>query len=140
MFNSKKTNFFSRKYRHVFVLIFIFFCMVIGWYACSSDGDKKTGENKTGSDSLKFKKDSLDRKIGIEMLRKEFQNADSKDNRDYNVIVYRLTNNTDKNIKEIEADVLLNDASGNEVKKVKITFNDKLPAKGNKEYKALYNC
>ena len=108
---------------------------------CAQDSNKKSSENKnTGSDSVKSKKDSIDSKLGIEVLRKEFQSSSDKDPKDYNVIVYKLTNNTSREIKEIEADVMINDASGNEIKKVKITFVDKLPSKSNAEYTALYYC
>jgi hypothetical protein len=138
----KKINLEYNKYKHLFVLVFIFGCMILGWYACSSDRSTDS-DKKNSKDSTKLKKDSLDSKVGIEITGKEFQTgdpADPKDTRDHNVIVYKLTNNTDKNIKEIEADVVLNDNTGNEVKKVKITFSGLIPKGTGKEYKASYNC
>ncbi len=116
--------------------------MIFGWYACSSDKSTDT-DKKISKDSTKMKKDSIDSKIGIEITGKEFQNGDPtdpKDTKDHNVIIYKLSNNTGKNIKEIEADVVLNDITGNEIKKVKITFNGVIPKGTSKDYRALYNC
>jgi hypothetical protein len=138
----QKINSAYHKHRHLFVLVIIFGCMILGWYACSSDRSTDS-DKKTGKDSMKLKKDSLDSKVGIEITGKEFQNgdpADPKDTRDHNVIVYKLTNNTDKNIKEIEADVVLNDNVGNEIKKVKITFSGMILKGTSKDYRALYYC
>ena len=126
---------------HIFIFALIVCFIVLGFAGCAQDSNKKTTENKkTGSDSVKTKKDSIDLKVGIEVLRKEFQSGTDKDPKDYNVIVYKLTNNTAKEIREIEADVMINDTSGSEVKKVKITFVDKFPSNANTEYTALYNC
>lgn len=122
------------------MLIFITGIIVLVFSGCAQDSDKKTSDKKPGSDSVTTKKDSIDNKIGIEIVSKEFKPGNDKDTKDYNVVVYKLTNNTAKEIKEIEADVLINDASGSEVKKVKITFVDKLPSKASANYTALYNC
>jgi hypothetical protein len=116
--------------------------MILGWYACTSDEkpEDKSKENK--KDSVLPKNDTLNAKIGIEIINKDFQTgdpADPKDIKEYNVMVYNLTNNTNKNIRGIEADVMINNKiNGNEVKKVKVYYEGNIPAGGTVGYKALY--
>ena len=124
----------------IFILALVIFSFLLGFGGCAQNTDKKTTDKTSGSDTVKIKKDSIDNKVGIEILRKEFKTGDDKDSKDYNVFVYKLTNNTAKEIKEIEADVMLTDAAGNEIKKVKIAFVDKIPSKVAANYTALYYC
>jgi len=138
----KKIYFLYRKFHHIFVLMYIIICMIIGWYACTSDSDNKVKDTKS-VDSLKNqttpKNDSLNSKIGIDIIGKEFQSSSAADPKDYVVIIYKLINNTNKSVRAVEADVIIYDASGNEVKKLKITDNELMDAGAEKQYKALYN-
>ena len=139
----KKILSLYQRFRHIFVLAFIAICMFAGWYACTSDNapDKNKTQDTTKK-TIKPKNDSLNKKVGIEISGKDFQHGDPKDpkdTKDYNLIVYKLTNNTDKNIRQVEADIVISDLSGNEVKKVKIAYIEGIPANGSKEYRALYN-
>lgn len=138
----KKIHSIFTAQKHIFVLAFILTCMVTGWYACSTNKDNKLKNGKdteSSKDSTKPKNDSLNSKVKIEIINKEFQNSSTADPKDYNVIVYKLTNNTGKNMKEIEADATIYDLSGNEIKKLKITELEAIPANTSKEYKALYS-
>jgi len=127
--------------KHIYVIAFILTCMVTGWYACSTKDNKLKNSKDTelSKDSTKPKNDSLNAKVRIEIISKEFQNSSAADPKDYNIIVYKLTNNSNKNMKEIEADAMIYDLSGNEIKKLKITELEVVPANTSKEYRALYS-
>jgi hypothetical protein len=120
---------FSKK---VIPVICIFF---IGLAGCGSDKNKPVENKQTGT----FQKDSLDAKVSIEIASKEFQTASASDPKEYVVIVYRLMNNTNKTIKGLDADVQINDESGNEIKKVKIMEAEQMVPGADKQYKALYS-
>lgn len=123
------------------ILLFFVSGMLLYFTGCAQDSDKKTVDSKTtGKDSTKPKPDSIDSRIGIEIVKKDFQSADAKDTKDYNVIVYKLTNKTGKIVKEIAADLTLNDESGNEIRKVKIAFIEPIQPGASKENRALYYC
>lgn len=114
--------------------------MILGWFACTSD-EKQQDKSKENKDSVLLKNDTLNTKVGIEIINKAFQSgdpADPKDIKDYNVVVYKLSNKTPKNIRGIEADVMINNVNGNEVKKVKVYYEGNIPPGETIEYKALY--
>jgi len=100
-------------------------------------------QQETGKDSTRTKapqNDTLNAKLKIEIINKEFQSSTASDPKDYNVVTYKLTNNTAKNMKEIDADVVISDLSGNVIKKIKINELDVIAAGDSRDYKALYSC
>src|ERR1700681_3423353 len=89
---------------HIFIINCILVCTLLGFYGCKPDN---TSDNNKPQDSVKTKvkpkNDSLSRKIGIEITGKEFQHGDPKDpndKKDYNAIIYKMTNKTDKDIRQ----------------------------------------
>jgi hypothetical protein len=137
----KKIYFLYHKSCHLFVLIFIIIALLSSCADRTSDTNKNITQDSS-KNTLKPKNDSLNKKVSIEITGKDFQHGDPKDTndiKDYNVIIYKLTNNTDNSLRQVEADVVINDLSGNEVKKVKINYIEGIPAHSGKEYRALYN-
>ncbi len=136
----------NKKYKKCFLSVILSGIIILlfsGLYGCKSDN---TSDNKNSLDTtkaiIKPKSDSLNKKIGIEITGKDFQHGDPKDPtdvKDYNVIIYKLTNNTPKNLRQIDADVTITDLSGNTIKDVKIAFIEGISAGGSKEYRGLYH-
>lgn len=123
-------------YLKLYLLLTFIFVTI---YGCSSNDKNKSTDNKNDSLKSTTQTDSLDMKIGINIAGKEFQTASASDPKEYVVIIYKLINNTKKRVKVVEADVIIRDAAGNEIKKVKIMDNEPISAGIEKEYKALYN-
>ena len=127
---------------YFYILTLLFICTISGLYGCNSNNDSNNNKTQDSSKTVKPKNDVLNEKVTIEVKNKASQHGDPKDPkdaRDYNAITYKLTNNTDKDIRQVEADVMIEDLAGDEIKPVSISYIEGIPAKGNIEYKGLYN-
>ena len=140
----KKINHFFLKAQSLVLLAF-FFSSLSYWVGCkpetNPDINKKITQDSITS-KVKPKNEILNQKATVEITNKEIQNGDPKDPKDIKdhlLVTYKLTNNTDKNIKQLDADIILNDLAGNELKKLKISYIEGIPAMGYKEYKGLHN-
>lgn len=121
------------------ILVLIVFLMII-LNGCKTQDKLQQKEGRDSSGTIKSpQSDSLNAKVKIEIISKEFQTSTAADPKGYIVIIYKLTNNTNKKIKEVEADVIIYDEHKNEIKKVKIIDNELMDAGLEKEYKGLYS-
>ena len=120
----------------IIILVFLLF------NGCKQETSDNKNTVDTTKKSTKTKINNLKGKVNIEITGKDFQHGDPKDPadaKDYNVIVYKMTNNTGKEIRQVEADVSINDLASKEIKKVSISYIEGIPVKDSREYKGLYN-
>ena len=124
-----------------FISLYIMLSMILGLNGCKTEDKNKLAEDKKTDtlSNLKTEKDSLDIKVGIDITGKEFQPASASDPKNYVVIIYKLMNNTNKKIKGVEADVMIFDLNGDEIKKLKIFDNELMAAGAEKKYRGLYS-
>jgi len=133
----KKKYFLSR----VFILTSSFIVILTGLNACKSDNDNQS-VTKDSTKTGKIKNEDINKRVTIEITGKELQHGDPKipsDTRDYIALTCKITNNASKEIKQVEADMMINDLAGNELKKVTISYLGSIPVKGNIEYRGLYS-
>lgn len=125
-----------------FIPVSLSILIIAGMNGCKPGSDSNTDLKKDSTKTGSIRNEDINKRITIEIKSKDFQHGDPKvpsDDKDYQVINYGLTNNTNKNIKQVEADILINDLAGNLIKKVSFSFVNGVPANGKVEYKCLYN-
>ncbi len=92
-------------------------------------GDKKPEETKKKEESSAG---DLNKKIGFEVTKKDFMKNNYFAEQGF---IFKLTNNTDKDIEGIQGVVKFNDIFDNEIKSTKITYDEGLVVRESKLYK-----